>query len=323
MKKKPFEPMLAASLCRPTDTEAQVELALTKIHLPVLATTKLDGIRCVTHDLPTSPDKLNVPVCRSLKQLPNDYVRDILADLPPGDDGEVLTYSERDLLNQITRPLGFNQIQSDLMKFAGKPNFKYHIFDTDIYGGRNYCDRVKILEQKEYPDFVVKVLPVVCKTIDDMKEFMAKCISEGHEGMCFRSSLYCPYKYGRSTFREQWLMKWKLFGRHDGRIVGGYEEMHNTNAPTLNERGYTERSSHKENMIGKGTLGGFYVKSDDYAEQVKIGIGFTAEQRERYWKELSNMVARGDVAYFRSQTHGEKDAPRIAVFDGFRNPIDL
>ena len=118
-------------------------------------------------------------------------------------------------------------------------------------------------------------------------------------------------------------MKWKLFGRHDGRIVGGYEEMHNTNAPTLNERGYTERSSHKENMIGKGTLGGFYVKSDDYAEQVKIGIGFTAEQRERYWKELSNMVARGDVAYFRSQTHGEKDAPRIAVFDGFRNPIDL
>ena len=331
--------MLAAPLVGPRDSEEQLLQNLKNVTYPVLATPKLDGIRCVTLPgalvpLPTPlgqqselrpMDHISKPVCRSLKEVPNDHIRDTLATLPPGFDGEIMTYSERDLFDGIIRPRAFNDIQSDVMAHAGHPNFKFHVFDMldpNIHedGPRiNYEDRVRNLESAKMPDFVVKVLPTVCRNIEELQDFMSQCIRDGHEGVCFRRSMHCPYKFGRSTLREGWLVKWKLFETSEATIIGFEEEMHNNNPAAKNLVGNLARPSHQENMIPKNRLGSFICQVGDV--QFKIGTGFTADMRIEFWNQRESLL--GKLVTFRSQGHGAKTAPRIPVFVGIRSKIDM
>ena len=325
---KPFKPILAAPLVRPTDSEDMLLWSLKQLEYPVLATPKLDGIRCITipgvrvgHILDVS-----TPVCRSLKPVPNEYVRDLVSQCPSGLDGELMTYSERDLLDQgigaKARP--FNSIQSDIMNRSGVMNFKYHVFDANVYAESalsvSYRQRTEELSKMILPKFVVKVLPQLCKNADELQAYMAKCIADGHEGICFRKYMYCPYKYGRSTLKQQLLIKWKLFDTSEAEIIGFEEEMQNNNVPVIGLTGYQERSSHQENMVGKNRLGAFICKTSDGIE-FKVGTGFTTELRESYWNDRVNLV--GQLVTYKHQGHGAKTAPRIPVFVGIRSKLDL
>lgn len=329
MLMKQFKPMLAASLVGPSDPETQLEQNLREMQWPVLATPKLDGIRCTTLDDVTPPDQLSVPVCRSLKSVPNDFIRRTIGEVIPWLDGEILTYDQRDLLNDIVRPRDFHRVQSDVMQRATQPAFKFHVFDMDVCGGHNYADRVKMLEQEDLPSFCVKVLPTQCNSAEELHAFMGKCIANGHEGCCFRQKLYSPYKYGRSTLRQGWLVKWKLFATSEATIVGFEEEMHNANEATTGLLGQTQRSSHQVNMVGKGRLGALVcdlrksfsdvlnAPRDDF----KIGTGFTAQQRQELWADRDNLI--GKFVTFKHQPHGAKEAPRIPVFIGIRSKLDI
>lgn len=325
--KKPFKPILAASICRPTDSEEQLVINLSDLIYPVLATPKLDGIRCTTMNWVPSRDKLSVPVCRSLNQVPNDYIREIIANCEPGMDGEIMTYSQRDLLDPLIgeKPRPFHHIQSDVMSAVGQPAFKFHVFDCNIRSERNYCDRVRDLEQMKVPDFVVKVLPVLCHDAEELREYFAKCLQDGHEGICFRTSMYCPYKHGRSTLREQWLIKWKKFHTAEATIVGFEEEMRNDNVPTIGLLGQQERSSHQANMVGKNRLGALIVEMPNLQTQVKvkfkIGTGFSATQRENLWTAQAALLGR--QVTFAYQPHGTHEAPRTPVFIAIRDGRDL
>ena len=64
-----------------------------------------------------------------------------------------------------------------------------------------------------------------------------------------------PYKCGRSTVREGYLLKLKRFADGEAVILGCCEQMHNANAAQQDAFGRTKRSSHKDNKIGKATLG--------------------------------------------------------------------
>lgn len=317
-----FKPMLAASICGPSDSQETLEYNLTQLNYPVLATPKLDGIRCITMPYTTAKDVFCAPVCRSLKNVPNDYVRDTLAQLDPGLDGELMTYSERELFDNggVARPRDFNAIQGDVMRFAGRPNFKFHVFDADVFGESNYAERCVALSMMELPDFCVKVLPTRCESIADLQTFMSKCIAEGHEGICFRSKLYAPYKHGRSTLKQQWLIKWKIFERYEARIIGFEEEMHNANEAGRNELGHQVRSSHQANMLGKNRLGALVCETAD-GIRFKMGTGFSADQRENMW--LAQVALLGQYATYSCQTHGQKVAPRIPVFIAIRDRRDM
>lgn len=327
--KKPFKPILAASICSPTDDEDILAENLADLIYPVLTTPKLDGIRCITMNWVPPANKLSVPVCRSLKQVPNDHIRGMIAECPSGLDGEIMTYSQRDLLDPAIggRPRPFHNILSDVMAAPGCPAFKYHVFDCDIrQEGRNYCDRARDLEAMVLPDFCVKVLPVRCNNSEELQSYYAKCLQEGHEGICFRTSLFCPYKHGRSTLREQWLIKWKKFHTAEAMIVGFEEEMHNANEAKVGLLGQLERSSHQENMVGKNRLGALIVVRyiggcNPDTVRFKIGTGFNADQRVRMWANQAALL--GQLVTFAYQPHGTHEAPRTPVFIAIRNPIDL
>lgn len=308
--------MLAASKTR----DMTDDLFYSKIVFPVIATPKFDGIRCVTRDIPRAPGTLCEALTRSLKLVPNIHIAaSIAASCPPGLDGEIMTY-DHDLFNPPTMR-NFNQIQSDVMGEKGIPFWKYHVFDCNIESRAVYEARLIDLDRMEnFPDFVVKVPTTHIESLSQLLEYEAEQVATGYEGICFRDP-NSPYKYGRSTLREGWLIKMKRFVTEEAVIIGVEEEMANNNPIVLGTTGYAERSSHSANMSGKNRLGALVCRQLHEDQTFKVGTGFTAQQRQSLWDNRDDLV--GKLITFKHQPHGSLNVPRIPVFVGFRDTRDL
>jgi DNA ligase-1 len=315
----PFRPMLAAS--KPRDYTD--EMFYKSIVFPVIATPKLDGIRCVTRDIPRAPGTQCEALSRSLKPIPNIHIAaQIGMHCPPGLDGEIMTYDHDLFLSPKMR--NFNNIQSDVMSEKGIPNWKYHVFDFDIEGKDVYTNRIQKLATEcmkgNMPAFIERVVSCHITSLSQLLEYEAEQVAAGYEGICWRDP-NSPYKHGRSTLREGYLVKLKRFVTEEAVIVGVEEEMMNNNPQVLGETGYAERSSHKANMSGKGRMGALVCRQRHEDQIFKIGSGFTAQQRQNMWDGRDSLI--GKICTFKHQPHGAKELPRIPVFVGFRDARDL
>ena len=153
-------------------------------------------------------------------------------------------------------------------------------------------------------------------------EYEEKCVSEGYEGIMVRT-LNGPYKCGRSTLRESFLLKIKRWTDSEGVIVAIQEQMHNENEKQKDELGHSKRSSHQAGMTPAGTLGRFSVKEigTDILLGVGTGLGLTHELRQEIWDNRDKYI--GKIITFKWQASGSKDAPRFPIFKGFRHENDL
>jgi len=154
---------------------------------------------------------------------------------------------------------------------------------------------------------------------EQLLEYEAMCLEKGHEGVMVRS-LDGPYKQGRSSLKEGYLLKLKRFLDAEALIEDFYEEMENTNEAKTNALGRTERSTAKEGKVGKGTLGGFSVRDTKTGVEFEVGGGFTAEMRKDYWKIKKILV--GKIIKYKYFPTGSKEKPRFPVFLGFRDERD-
>ena len=320
MKARLFRPMLAAG----RDHDMTMEMWLSKIKFPVIATPKIDGIRCITLEPPEKSGWTCRPVCRSLKPVPNLAIFTAIATkCPAALDGELVTYQPADLLSG-GGPKPFNGVQSDIMSVNGTPEFRYLIFDHGFLGEgqtREYITRLRLLETLELPDFCQVVPPVLIKSLDDLNVYEEAQILAGHEGICFRRP-DSPYKHGRSTMKEGWLVKMKRMETEEAGIIEVCELMTNNNPVTESCLGYAERSSHKHNMTPAGVMGKLICRSDKWPEPFGVGTGFTARDRELLWSQRDSLI--GKTIVFRHQPHGSKGAaPRLPAFVGFRDQRDL
>lgn len=281
-----FKPMLAGV--------ANVET----LTYPVLCSPKYDGIRCIIRN--------GQAISRKLLPIPNEHVQKLLSGLPTGLDGELLLEGKT-----------FNQIQSAVMRPDGIPDFHFYVFD--IVSNKPYEQRMSELEALNLPAVCVKVLP---KKINNEAELMAyetKCINAGDEGVMIRSPRG-PYKFGRSTEKQGFLLKLKRFSDAEARIIGFEELMHNTNEATKDELGHTKRSSKKAGMIPAGTLGSFIVETDD-GRTFNVATGMSVDERQHYWDNRHTYI--GALVKYKFQEVGAKDLPRFPVFLGIRNEIDM
>ena len=112
----------------------------------------------------------------------------------------------------------------------------------------------------------------------------------------------------------------KRFVDAEARVIGFIELMHNGNEAQINELGYMEHSSHKENLVGMNTLGALVCKNDK-GEEFRIGTGFSAEKRKEIWENRESYL--GKLAKYKSFPIGVKDAPRLPVFLAFRDEDDM
>jgi len=267
------------------------------VQYPAYCTPKLDGYRCLVVG--------GQAVSRNFKPFPNNYVRKKISELPDGFDGEV-----------VVGKLKFNEISHLVASHDGEPDFTYMVFDY-MAGKASvpYLTRMADLKELSTPKWVTKLLPVCIHNETELLEYEKKCLAEGYEGVMLRTG-DSPYKFGRSSVREGYLVKLKRFTDAEARVLDCVEQMENTN-----EKVDGERTSHKAGMVPKGTLGAFTVKDIKSGVEFSIGSGMDNELRDRVWKNRNAYI--GKIIKYKSQKVGEKDAPRFPVFLGFRDASDM
>lgn len=280
-----------------------------KIKFPVLATPKIDGIRCL---------KINgQALSRSFKPIPNHHIRNwIEQNCPDGFDGEILCGD------------GFSDVQSMVMSREGMPNFTYLIFDyVKDSLIKPYVERINDLTEWYVQDSpfghepkLTILSPEVARNMDELQLIMEKHLAQGYEGTMVRDP-GSPYKCGRSSLKEGFLIAIKQFVDAEAEVIGFEEQMHNENESILDKFGHTQRSSKKENMVPANTLGAFIVKSEDGTTfKIGTGKGLTASLRKEIWDNKDQYL--GKLVHYRFQPHGVKDRPRIPSFYGFRHVED-
>ena len=293
-----FKPMLAGVLTKPEE-----------LKFPVLVSPKLDGIRCVTRG--------NQVLSRKLKDIPNHFIRqEILKETHGFDlDGELMVDGD------------FNNVQSAVMREEGEPDFRYFVFDI-INNEMQALDRLSILKH----NYDTKLLNVVgangdspkhrimflqhniAHSVEDLNRYEEECIKQGYEGVMIRG-MQSPYKYGRSTEKEGYLLKMKRFSDAEGIVTGFVERMHNGNEATKDALGNTKRSSSAAGKVPTGTLGALIVESNDHGS-FQIGTGFCDEQRLTIWNEKSKYL--GAVVTYKYQELSIYGIPRFPVFQHLR-----
>jgi DNA ligase-1 len=282
---------------------------LTQLRYPVLASPKLDGIRCTILN--------GVATARSLKPIPNNYVRAMLEGIPDGVDGELMVQG------------GFNACQSLFMSHdKEEPNFWFFAFDWIRDGATNLHFEKRLHRLTEWSEeYGHNNLHVVehawIGNAEQLAAYEAQCLAEGFEGVMVRDP-QGPYKYGRSTTREGFLLKIKQFADEEMTVTGLVEMMHNDNALETNELGLAKRSTSKEGMRPAGVMGALVGQTEDGAT-VELGTGFTAEERQVMWNLRETLI--GKLVKFKhlpdpgGRQPGQR--PRHPVYLGFRDPIDL
>jgi DNA ligase-1 len=274
------------------------------LRFPVLATPKLDGIRVLKVD--------GKAVTRKFKPVPNTHIREMLEKyLPDGVDGEVMT------------PGTFNDIQSKVMSFDGQPEFTFYVFDF-VYDDLNtpYWSRVANMIRYVYttaPFKIVILEPVEINSIEELLAFEEQCLSQGYEGVMIRQP-DGKYKCGRSTPKEQILMKLKRFLDAEAIVVGFEEKMHNDNIQEKDEFGLSKRSHKKDGLVPANTLGALIVEDQKTKVRFGIGSGFDDALKKEIWDNRDSYINK--LVKYKYQSVGVKDAPRFPVFLGFRSKLD-
>lgn len=283
-----------------------------KPRYPYWGSVKVDGIRCLI--------STGCAVSRSLKPIPNHHVQKWARDnarLLEGCDGELV-------VGDLTAPDCFRRTSSGVMSEDGEPDFTFFAFDLFNMGGEPYRTRhMRLLERKDplddVPRFVV-LYQVALADETQVGNFAARRRAEGHEGIMLRAPEQ-PYKFGRSGTTDQGLLKLKAWEDAEATVVAVHEEQHNANEATTDNLGHTARSSHQENMVGKGALGALEVESPLWAVRFRIGTGFDAADRRSMWDSRLDIL--GKVVKFKYFPLGSKEAPRFPVFLGFRDKRDM
>lgn len=277
------------------------------VKFPVMASYKLDGIRCLTDVIKAKT--------RSLKDVPNAYAQDKMQRWGlKRFDGELIVGEPND-------PLCYTITSSGIMSRGGTPDFRLWAFDTwePRYADWTFHDRHRYIQDyiAIYNDPRLVLLEHFwIENLEDLMKFEASAVAQGYEGIMIRDP-NGVYKHGRSTLKEGILCKVKRFVDTEGVVVGFKERMHNANEATINALGYTERSGHQDNLVPMDTLGAVILRHPDFEETFDCGSGFTDAQRAEAWaRRFDDLV--GSTVTFKYQSSGMKDKPRFPIFKGWR-----
>ena len=275
------------------------------LSFPLLATPKLDGIRCL---------KINgQALSRSFKPISNRFIREwIESNLPDGVDGEL-----------IVKGTTFNETAGHVGRESGEPDFTFAVFDY-VSDGLDVPYASRMQELARLPDYerVEKVLPQEIRSLDELMVYEERCVAEGYEGVMIRTP-GSPYKCGRSTEREGFLLKIKRFEDAEAVVLDTYEGMSNLNPAEKDAFGRTKRSSALAGLIGRGELGGFIVRHVDTGVEFRLGYNHVVGGIDRItlWEQREQVIGR--MVKFLHQPSGAKEAPRFPKFCGFREAWDL
>lgn len=285
------------------------------LKFPLYASPKLDGVRALMRE--------GVVLSRTLKPIPNRFVQGILGPMSlHGFDGELIVGS-------AVKPNCMQTTMSGVMSRDGSPDFTYYVFDRWDRVGKNDTFRSRLdelLHTFEHDLLTSKhnrvhlLTQYLVETEEDLHRYEQRVLDMGYEGVILRNPNGL-YKYGRSTEREAYLLKLKRFVDSEAEVLDFEELLHNGNQATIDECGYTQRSSHKDGKVPMNTLGALVVRDVKTGIRFNIGTGYTAAQRKSIWQARETL--RGKLVTYKHFEVGVKEAPRFPVFKSFRDEIDI
>lgn len=292
-----FKPMLAYTLKKEE---------FDKVDYPVLASPKIDGIRVIIRS--------GKAYTRNGKLVRNKFIQSILGDERLNDlDGEIT-------VGAPNSSECYKMTSSGVMSEDGEPDFFFHVFDYVKNLKEDFIVRFvkadEIVEKIKIPQ--VKILNHT--TIEDEETLSAyeqEAVSLGFEGIMIRK-FSGSYKCGRSTFKEQYLMKLKRFVEREGIVIDFIEEYQNTNEAKKDALNRTKRSLSQEGMVPKNTLGAL-VLSDVVYGVIEVGSGYTKDLRKEIWDNKQKYL--GKLVTYKFFDYGSYDKPRHPVFKGFREDL--
>ena len=330
MKKvKSFSPHLSPN--------EQVDLDSIDYSRGYYASTKLDGIRLLIKD--------GLITTRSLKSLPNKQLNEKFESLrsyterytPLLLDGEIYAegvpfqlimsccmtqdYTDKKAIKSWEKLCSDHEV--DFTREEVLDLLKFYIFDcvddntynsqfSNRYGAYSFV-------AEEFPDLIIKVQQKIVTSVDEVRTMFKEVLKCGYEGLMLKS-FDCPYKFGRSTIKEETVYKVKPYISVDERIVGITQAtVVNPDAPkTVNELGRTVTSKLKENRILIPRAACFVVNYEGHS--LDVAIGQTEAVRDDIWKNPDNFIGR--MIEFKGLVVGSKNVPRHATMVRFRNDQD-
>lgn len=313
---KKFQCMLAAS-----------EIPSAKeVPFPVFVSVKLDGIRCVITD--------GVAMSRKMLPLPNRFLQQWVkdnAEALQGFDGELI-------VGPPNLESTFNTASSGIMSADGEPDFRFYVFDlwNEPMPARIRQTRLKARHDALMGSADARVILLEQSRIDGpmggnddpagtLSAVARSVIDQGFEGLILRQ-VNSPYKNGRSTLNEGYLLKWKEFDYITCRIDGLKQAMTNTNEQVRDETGKAKRSTAKAGKVKVESLGGFVVTCVDptskyEGKEFSVGPGnLTEEQRNNLWIERSTLPGR--LIRVKVQASGMVGLPRFPMFNAWVSPMN-
>jgi DNA ligase-1 len=162
--------------------------------------------------------------------------------------------------------------------------------------------------------------PITLENEAQLEQIEAQWLAQGYEGVMMRHTSG-PYKCGRSSMNEGYLMKLKRFSDAEAVVIGFQEEMFNANVAMKDAFGRTKRSSHAGNKTGKGTLGALIVRRESDGVEFNVGTGMDNATRLEIWENQGKYL--NQLVKYKWFQVGTDERPRHPVFLGFRDINDL
>lgn len=299
-----FKPHLAC--------DADVE----KLEFPLYVQYKVDGCRMLVRE--------GVATGRSMKKYKNKRLTDYFSNpVFNGFDMELCTEepNHSDLCRLTTSQV--NTIEGGLPKYAVVFDYLDKTTEMEV----SYEHRMKVLKDYldggGFPDEVQLIFSqqYVINSKEELEDFYQNALTLGYEGVIIRKQ-DAKHKNGRCTVKEGSYLRIKPTGDSEGVVIGIEEAYENMNEVKTNELGYTERSTHQENMIPKGMVGALWLRDIHSGEEVKVGAGkLTHDQRKFYFENPNEIM--GELVKYAFLATGKKDKPRHPRYISHRVLEDL
>lgn len=311
---KSFSPLLAPNQ----------QIDLNELQYPLLASYKLDGIRCLLYK-----GKI---LSRSLKEIQNKQLKDKLEPLRQfTEDNQII------LDGEIYSPeLTFQEIVSFVMtqdfedkksiKKFGKvleipKHLKFYGFDcvqNDDFDER-FVSRQEAVHM--YSASFGKIAEALTHTIlnsaKDVEEYFQRALADNCEGLILRNS-DGKYKFGRATLKENIIYKVKPFETFDSKITGFVQstEVNEDVEKKINELGHSVTSKKKDDRHTIEKCSAVYV--DYEVQELKVTLAMTDEEKEEIWHNQKEYLGRW--IEYKAMRVGMKEGglPRHPVFIRFR-----
>jgi len=299
---------------------------LAEVKYPIMASYKLDGIRCIFYK--------GQMLSRSLKPIVNRQLREKFENIrawteKTGNvlDGEI--YSPDLTFQEITRCVMTQDFTSEksIKKLGGiytiPDSVKFYCFDA-LFGGRtDYCFRDRYKMVIEISGMVDNIIPVVHDWVfsqEDVEQMFDKALREGYEGLILRNG-QSNYKFGRGTLKEGIIYKVKPFRTFDGKITDVIQgtKVNPDAEKKINELGHSVTSKKKADRIPIGMASDFVVKYQGKTLKVSLS-SMTHEERKYVWNYRGKLV--GTMIEYKGMLIGSKDLPRHPVFVRYRKDRD-